>query len=248
MGPNAVAIASGTVFWMGKDKFYSYLGRIDTLNCDLRKYIFNDINLTQNEQVFAGTNEGFNEGLPGGVAYGFTLSLVLVAAFAVLVLALFLIVKNKRNQMVALGLGFVLLAVIVYNRYQNMSTNEFCVFNSKQLVFVVKDNQNLLCFYKAKKDDFDKVEKLVDAYRKIYPAEVQYFDLSERNYAVNSESLIVKTTKIGVNWEVKVNSKVYALVVDYESNTSLKGKSIVMPYIESSTSYELSKGAFRAKI
>ncbi len=188
------------------------------------------------------------EGLPGGVAYGFTLSLVLVAAFAVLVLALFLIVKNKRNQMVALGLGFVLLAVIVYNRYQNMSTNEFCVFNSKQLVFVVKDNQNLLCFYKAKKDDFDKVEKLVDAYRKIYPAEVQYFDLSERNYAVNSESLIVKTTKIGVNWEVKVNSKVYALVVDYESNTSLKGKSIVMPYIESSTSYELSKGAFRAKI
>ena len=61
MGPNAVAIASGTVFWMGKDKFYSYLGRIDTLNCDLRKYIFNDINLSQNQQVFAGTNEGFNE-------------------------------------------------------------------------------------------------------------------------------------------------------------------------------------------
>ena len=61
MGPNAVAVASGTVFWMGKDKFYSYLGRIDTLNCDLRKYIFNDINLSQNQQVFAGTNEGFNE-------------------------------------------------------------------------------------------------------------------------------------------------------------------------------------------
>ena len=61
MGPNAVAVASGTVFWMGKDKFYSYLGRIDTLNCDLRKYIFNDINLFQNQQVFAGTNEGFNE-------------------------------------------------------------------------------------------------------------------------------------------------------------------------------------------
>lgn len=61
MGPNAVAIGSGIVYWMGKDKFYAYSGRIETLNCDLRKYIFNDINLLQNEQVFAGTNEGFNE-------------------------------------------------------------------------------------------------------------------------------------------------------------------------------------------
>lgn len=61
MGPNATAIASGTVFWMGREKFYAYTGRIETLNCDLRKYVFNDINLQQSEQIFAGTNEGFNE-------------------------------------------------------------------------------------------------------------------------------------------------------------------------------------------
>jgi hypothetical protein len=61
MGPNAIALGSGIVYWMGKDKFYSYSGRVQTLNCDLRKYIFNDINLTQNQQVFAGTNEGYNE-------------------------------------------------------------------------------------------------------------------------------------------------------------------------------------------
>lgn len=61
MGPNAAAIGSGVVFWMGKDKFYVYSGRVDTLNCDLRRYVFNDINLSQNQQVFAGTNEGFNE-------------------------------------------------------------------------------------------------------------------------------------------------------------------------------------------
>ena len=28
MGPNAVAIGSGIVYWMGKDKFYAYSGRI----------------------------------------------------------------------------------------------------------------------------------------------------------------------------------------------------------------------------
>jgi len=61
ISPNAVAQASGIVYWMGVDKFYAYDGRIQTLNCDLRRFIFQDINLTQESQVFAGTNEGFNE-------------------------------------------------------------------------------------------------------------------------------------------------------------------------------------------
>jgi hypothetical protein len=54
-------IASGIVYWMGVDKFYSYDGRVQTLNCDLRRYIFQDINQNQNDQIFGSTNEGFNE-------------------------------------------------------------------------------------------------------------------------------------------------------------------------------------------
>jgi len=60
-GPNAAVIASGIVYWMGVDKFYSYDGRVQTLNCDLRRHIFGDFNQSQAAQVFAGTNEGFNE-------------------------------------------------------------------------------------------------------------------------------------------------------------------------------------------
>ena len=61
MGPNAAVIASGIVYWMGVDKFYSYDGRVQTLNCDLRRFVFSDLNQDQGLQVFAGTNEGFNE-------------------------------------------------------------------------------------------------------------------------------------------------------------------------------------------
>ena len=60
-GPNAVAIASGVVYWMGVDKFYKYDGRVQTLRCDVREYIFSNINTEQNLQVFASTSEGFNE-------------------------------------------------------------------------------------------------------------------------------------------------------------------------------------------
>lgn len=61
VGQNAVAVGSGVVYWMGVDKFYAYDGRVQTLPCDLRRFVFGDFNQTQAQQVFAGTNEGFNE-------------------------------------------------------------------------------------------------------------------------------------------------------------------------------------------
>jgi len=60
-GENAVAYANGVSYWMGVDKFYKYDGRTQTMRCDLRQYIFADINNAQFDQVCAGTNEGFNE-------------------------------------------------------------------------------------------------------------------------------------------------------------------------------------------
>lgn len=60
-GQNAVAYANGVAYWMGNDKFYKYDGRTQTLRCDLRQYIYGDINRLQFAQVCAGTNEGFNE-------------------------------------------------------------------------------------------------------------------------------------------------------------------------------------------
>ena len=61
LGPNAAAMASGVSYWMGVDKFYKYDGRVQTLRCDLLRYVYNDINRQQALQVFASTNEGFNE-------------------------------------------------------------------------------------------------------------------------------------------------------------------------------------------
>jgi len=61
MSQNAAVVASGVIYWMGVDKFYMYDGRVQTLNCDLRKFVFSDINLGQVQQIFSGTSEGFNE-------------------------------------------------------------------------------------------------------------------------------------------------------------------------------------------
>jgi len=61
MSPNAMITVNNVTYWMGGDKFYMYSGRVETLPCALRQYVFNDINKDQSFQVFAGGNEGYNE-------------------------------------------------------------------------------------------------------------------------------------------------------------------------------------------
>jgi hypothetical protein len=59
--PNAVVGASNLMFWMGIDKFYMYDGRVQTLPCSVRQFIFDDFNMDQSFQVVAGGNEQYSE-------------------------------------------------------------------------------------------------------------------------------------------------------------------------------------------
>jgi hypothetical protein len=61
MSPNAMITVNNVTYWMGQGKFYQYTGRVETLPCSLRQYIFDDINQDQAYQVFSGGNEGYNE-------------------------------------------------------------------------------------------------------------------------------------------------------------------------------------------
>lgn len=61
ISPNAAIVASGVSYWMGDDKFYSYDGRINTLPCDLREFVFSNLNKQQVDQIFGSTVEQYNE-------------------------------------------------------------------------------------------------------------------------------------------------------------------------------------------
>jgi hypothetical protein len=61
ISPNSMVTVNNVTYWMGQEKFYIYSGRVETLACSLRQYVFDDINQNQAYQVFAGANEGYNE-------------------------------------------------------------------------------------------------------------------------------------------------------------------------------------------
>jgi hypothetical protein len=61
IGANALTGSNNITYWMGRDRFYTYSGRVDTLPCTIRQYIFTDLNFTQSALIFAGVNNKFTE-------------------------------------------------------------------------------------------------------------------------------------------------------------------------------------------
>ena len=61
IGANALIGSNNITYLMGRDRFYTYSGRVDTLPCTIRQYIFTDINYTQSALIFAGVNNKFTE-------------------------------------------------------------------------------------------------------------------------------------------------------------------------------------------
>jgi len=61
ISPRACISANNVTYWMGQEKFYAYSGRVETLPCTLRNYVFQDFNYDQAEQVVCGTNEQWHE-------------------------------------------------------------------------------------------------------------------------------------------------------------------------------------------
>ncbi|MBX3504404.1 MAG: hypothetical protein KF895_02920 [Parvibaculum sp.] len=60
-GPHAGIEHLGSAYYMGEDNFYVYNGTVQTLPCDVKSYVFGDINLFQKAKIHAGRNQKFDE-------------------------------------------------------------------------------------------------------------------------------------------------------------------------------------------
>lgn len=61
ISPNAQISVNNVTYWMGYDKFYAYSGRVETLPCSLRRFVYSDLNRAQALQIQVGLNEQFGE-------------------------------------------------------------------------------------------------------------------------------------------------------------------------------------------
>ena len=61
IAPHAAVDYDGRTAWMGFDNFYVFDGQVRTLDCTVRRYIFDRLNESQRDKIFAGINSEFKE-------------------------------------------------------------------------------------------------------------------------------------------------------------------------------------------
>ena len=61
VGPNAVTSVGDRIFWMDRENFYVYTGKLQVIPCTVLRYVFDDLNLSQNFKFFAASNKMFDE-------------------------------------------------------------------------------------------------------------------------------------------------------------------------------------------
>ena len=61
LGMNAAVEVDGAAYWMSENGFFRYTGQLQSMRCLVEDYVFDDINTTSNQLVFAGINNLFGE-------------------------------------------------------------------------------------------------------------------------------------------------------------------------------------------
>ena len=61
IGQNAAVEVDGVSFWMSPKGFFAFDGTVKTIPCSVEDYVYNDIDLTKGQQIYAGINNLYTE-------------------------------------------------------------------------------------------------------------------------------------------------------------------------------------------
>jgi len=61
IGKNAAVEVDGAAYWMSDNGFFRYTGKLESMDCLVEDYVYDNINTTSNQMVYAGINNLFGE-------------------------------------------------------------------------------------------------------------------------------------------------------------------------------------------
>lgn len=179
------------------------------------------------------------EQLPGAVAYGFSFSFLTTI---ILTFVLFLVVnqlpKTKIWKASAISF-FLILGIIVYQRYENLQASHVCIFNNNQLVITVKERSKIVCFYDTPVEKLDKIKFTVSSYLKNYPGVVEYVSIHKKNAKLDVNKQNLRISKSIEGRILEIDSLKFT--IHYSNKNQISENDLAMPWVESKQS--LASGA-----
>ena len=61
IGMNAAVEVDGAAYWMSDNGFFRYTGKLESMDCLVEDYVYDDLNTTSNQLIYAGINNLFGE-------------------------------------------------------------------------------------------------------------------------------------------------------------------------------------------
>ena len=61
IGMNAAVEVDGSAYWMSENGFFRYTGKLESMDCLVEDYVYDDINKTSNQLIYCGLNNLFGE-------------------------------------------------------------------------------------------------------------------------------------------------------------------------------------------
>jgi len=61
IGMNASAEVDGAAYWMSDNGFFRYTGKLESMDCLVEDYVYDDLNTTSNQLIYCGINNLFGE-------------------------------------------------------------------------------------------------------------------------------------------------------------------------------------------
>ena len=186
----------------------------------------------------------FIESLPGSVAKGFVISSELVLVLYCVLLSFLLFNRLKHVVVINTVVALFIFSGIQFVRYQNISSDELTIFNSNQLVFSIKIDENIFCFRSAQEKSIKQADLLVLNYEKVKPGNVRMIDLK-----LGITNFNMSNQKIEFDYNLNrlllnVDDRKYIIRTNYKLVENDDEVIIDMPYLQENQSHiHLNDGA-----
>ena len=194
------------------------------------------------------------QSIPGSVAQGFQPSIIWTIGIYGLIVYFIIGSKKRIHQIIGLTTFLALVLFIQFDRYENLTRNEMCVFNTNHPTILFNHEGEQICLYTGDDVGLKKAEQLVSNYQRIHPGVIQYINLGSNQVTLENEELQVSVKRNRYYVDVNYKSKYFRILTSAKywlRKEELDQRAIICaPYMshQKGLLHHLKSGAFHCSL
>ena len=172
------------------------------------------------------------EHLPGSVAKGFDFSTVDLTLFYIIIISVLLLVFLRKYYVLKYLIIAATLAGIAYHRYENLNQKHLIIFNNNKLSLAIHTGNHIYFFYDDTSQNEYKYHRLLEAYERCYPGEIELFSIKDKNIELLIDKEKLSITHLKDQMEVLFDGKTYKIEYDNKCKPNPNINQIGMPWVK----------------